>query len=231
MRRESVDGSAQTSQPVNSRTPDPSAILYPTRQLLHTRPVSFSAPSDSCTRPPFGSSRTRFRWQQSAADCRAIVRKRADSLSHCGNMSNRMILLSFGCDETGRGETAALDKSGRARQNRRAQNENAAPLFRSAALGVGDYERRGKTATLRLCELITYNPDRPCPIPIKIPETTCPPVPELLAQPEHSNRNAMIAANTRDTFMADYSFQILRIKVEVAIFKTSIPLRLDLPLE
>ena len=28
-------------------------------------------------------------------------------MSHCGNMSNRMILLSFGCDETGRGKTAA----------------------------------------------------------------------------------------------------------------------------
>ena len=78
-----------------------------------------------------------------------------------------MILLSFGCDETG----------------------------------------RGKTAALRLCELIgmlsTYNPDRPCPIPIKIPETTCPPVPELLAQPEHASNNAI---NIRNAFMADCLF-------------------------
>ena len=93
-------------------------------------------------------------------------------------------------------------------------------------------DKRGKTAALRLCKLIamlsTHNPDRPWPIPIKIPETTWPPVPELLAQPEHSNKNTMIAANAKDTFIADYSFQILRVKVEVAIFKAPIPFRLNL---
>ena len=61
-------------------------------------------------------------------------------------------------------------------------------------------DERGKTAAHQLCELIamlsTYNPDRPCPIPIKIPETTWPPVPELLAQPAQTLTNRPIAIKT-----------------------------------
>ena len=43
-------------------------------------------------------------------------------------------------------------------------------------------------------QLAVYSPDKPCPIPIKTPESTCPPSP--LAQP--ARRNARIVANARN---------------------------------
>ncbi len=107
-----------------------------------------------------------------------------------------MILLSLGCEETGRGKTSALDETEMNERGKTAALKMKTPRSYSEVprLGLAITKDAAKTPRLRPCELILYNPDRPCPIPIKIPETTWPPVPELLAQPENANTTKIDSA-------------------------------------
>lgn len=95
MRRERVDGSAQTSQPVNSHTPDPSAIPYPPRQLLrphgrHFRPVlrsycqSFAKTSQAQLPIQHSGARQKFRAQNENAALlfKSTVQEAEDSVGH-----------------------------------------------------------------------------------------------------------------------------------------------------
>ena len=46
-----------------------------------------------------------------------------------------------------------------------------------------------------------HNPDKPCPIPIKTPETTSPPALGLLAHPEHTNSKDPMRTRSICVFM------------------------------